>query len=517
MLTTRRTTNSGIEILRTVVKNNLFLISFSVFYYGIIIFLAGYLNIWEDEFYSLNTSSKTLSYAYHQSNFFELQPPSYFLLLTIWRSISDSILWARMLNVLFIIITQILIYIFFTKITEKKKAVFLSVLFLLNPTIVYFLLEIRLPALLILLSAGATILFFNTYYCNNISHIKRIIFVLIAITGLFTQFYFGFLLFANALVLLINGKKRTFWLYIIDMIIPLCLVLLSIPQIMRSADVHAVASPVYNRIGLDFLNEIRILTSQITFGYFMPLDFLTIGIWKWIFRASFILLFSILIFRLRKKPEFHNFFSFLLISIIVYLFFVLVTFQFGKYSVLLPKYTIIIFVPIFISIVLLLLHAGNRLFYIFVFLLSIIYSTQNFKRYDELYKHHDFKSLGNYIKQDEEPGQDIFVYNNIKSDVLKIYYNGINKIYPILEPFSFQSEYSPEKWLLTKNDVHELGERIKGYDIFYIVVFENEHPEFLEFHKYLTHFFSTNYKIEEEKYFKNYTFLYKISAKNNLD
>jgi hypothetical protein len=79
---------------------NLPLLVFSVVYYSMLVFLAAYLNIWEDEVYSMNTSSGSLGYAFNQSYEFELQPPVYFLLLTIWRTFSASVFWARLLSVI---------------------------------------------------------------------------------------------------------------------------------------------------------------------------------------------------------------------------------------------------------------------------------------------------------------------------------------------------------------------------------------------------------------------------------
>jgi hypothetical protein len=48
--------------------------------------LAASLNIWEDEAFSLNTSGAGVGYAIRQALHFELQPPLYFVLLTLWRN-----------------------------------------------------------------------------------------------------------------------------------------------------------------------------------------------------------------------------------------------------------------------------------------------------------------------------------------------------------------------------------------------------------------------------------------------
>ena len=65
--------------------------------------LAAILNVWVDEAYTLDTTGGSVSYAWNQAIQFELQPPGYFLILTAWRVIADSIFWLRMLSIFCII------------------------------------------------------------------------------------------------------------------------------------------------------------------------------------------------------------------------------------------------------------------------------------------------------------------------------------------------------------------------------------------------------------------------------
>ena len=57
-----------------------------LFHICIAIFLAKNLNVWIDEVYSLYTTGEGVRYAIKQSISFELQPPLYFVLLSLWRS-----------------------------------------------------------------------------------------------------------------------------------------------------------------------------------------------------------------------------------------------------------------------------------------------------------------------------------------------------------------------------------------------------------------------------------------------
>jgi len=325
---------------------NLSLFIFSVIYYGIIIFLSGYLNVWEDEIYSLNTSSGTLQYALHQSINFESQPPVYFLLLTIWRFISDSVLWARLLNVFLIFISQILIYRFVIKVANRRIATISAILLLLNPTTVFTLFEIRLFALLILLSLVIIISFYNTYYNNEITPGKRILFILFAIIGLFTQFFFGFLLFANAVSLLIEKKKRIFWLYILDMILPVCLVLLYIPQILLSINVQTSLVPVPHETLASSLFEVsRVLFNRIML-YTIALTFVYSALKIWIVRAILMILLFISLNYDGIKKSSRSLLPIFIVSLVICFFFAIIHCLFGaEYSAY--KYTTILCLYLF--------------------------------------------------------------------------------------------------------------------------------------------------------------------------
>lgn len=222
------------------------LLVFFMLYYSVMLILAAYLNIWEDEVYSLNTSSGGPAYAFKQSFEFELQPPVYFLLLTIWRTVSGSIFWARLLSVILIFLSQLLLYRFIEERTDKKTAGFFTVLFLLNPLVIYAGLEIRTFALVLFLSLAIVVSFSNIYFTNRISVRNRIFFIILAIAGLFTQYFIGFLLFANSIVLLAGRKWKSLGIYIADMIIPLFLLMLLIPVIFSGAGLQADSFPEYS-------------------------------------------------------------------------------------------------------------------------------------------------------------------------------------------------------------------------------------------------------------------------------
>jgi hypothetical protein len=77
---------------------------FIVVYFITLLYLCNRQYIWEDEAYSLNTTSHNLFEVVKFSYNFEGQPPFYFLLLAVWRKINSSIFFARLLSVILIAI-----------------------------------------------------------------------------------------------------------------------------------------------------------------------------------------------------------------------------------------------------------------------------------------------------------------------------------------------------------------------------------------------------------------------------
>lgn len=491
---------------------NLPLLAISLIYYGIIIFLAAKLNIWEDEVYSLNTSSGSLAYAFHQSLYFELQPPVYFLLLTLWRTISDSILWARLLSVLLIILSQFILYRFTKKLAGQKIATIISILFILNPATVFTILEIRTFVLVIFLSIAISITFYETYYKNRINFYWRSLFILLAVLGIFTQYFIGFLLFANAVFLLFERKWKPLRYYLVDMILPLLLIIIFIPKILWASNVQGNFVPEYNRTFIDFLFEIKDLMGQITFRYFLPSGFIDSKVWQWVFKIFFIILlaFSIKFFKVKKALI--ELFPFLFISAIIFLFFVAVLSLFGRY-VLAYKYTLVLFVTIGVALIFFFRNIRPGLLNFWLILLAFVYVSENTQIYHQLYKKKDFKSLGNYIAETEENEEPVFVFRNISAEILQLYYKGKNKIYPLPRDFAYDKDFDPRQWEITVQDINELNGNLLNYSHFYIVIDNSPLRGVNESKSVLLDFVQSNYKLVFKKTFEHQINLYKFSNK----
>ena len=498
-----------LKITSTFLHNNLPLIIISATIYIILIILANYLNIWEDEFYSLITSSSSLKYAIHQSIYFEAQPPAYFLLLTVWRVISDSILWARLLNFVLILIAQILLYQFANKLFDRKIAIFSSILFLLNPTTIFTLLEIRLFALVLLLSLIILIMFYKSYYNNKITARSRFFYILFAILGLFTQYFFGFLLFANAIVLILQRKRKSFWIYFLDMLIPLCFLLLYIPQILISLKVQTgLVLPYSESFGYSLIESIKVLFDRVLV-YVIPLNFSTLKVWLIRVLIAIMLLYSLNYTGIKKDRS--KLLPFIIMVIVICLFFILMHYQFGPpYSAY--KYTTILFIPLLILLGYVFRNLKLKVLNLALILYAVLLFTYNFKHYRELYKINDYRSVGRFLENNEKKEEPAFVFRSISAEILDIYYEGINKIYPLPKAISYNKEFSPEQWNINNQDIDELQNILLKYSEFYIIIVDDKYIfGFNESKNKLMEFLESNFKMIGEKSFNAEIKLYEFS------
>ena len=180
------------------------------------VFLAYKLNIWLDEAYTLKTTEGDISSVIRKSLYFELQPPLYFLLLHWWRLLNGSVFFARLFSLACILLTIVITPFISQRYASKTNINCLTIYMTASPFLVWAATEIRCYALVILLSSCLLILFYD---CYLLSKKYRSVYILIAVMSLYTQYYMGFLLFANFVALVTKKKWEESWLYVKDMVI----------------------------------------------------------------------------------------------------------------------------------------------------------------------------------------------------------------------------------------------------------------------------------------------------------
>ncbi len=169
--------------------------------------LAYLVNIGVDDAYSLDTTSKDLSYALHQAIHYELQPPLYFLLLYVWRLISPSIFFARLLSVCCMASTLYVVYFAAKRYLPQVPAVWVTVAVALHPYSIWAALFIRPYALAILLSALLLLLFYDGYFSDSPQPSARWLYSLVAVLSLYTHYLLGLFLLGHGLTLLLLKRR----------------------------------------------------------------------------------------------------------------------------------------------------------------------------------------------------------------------------------------------------------------------------------------------------------------------
>ena len=223
-------------------NTKIYIVLFLLLYIGFSVYLSFTTVFWEDELYSLNTTSGNISYTLEQSYNFEAQPPVYFLLLNLWRSIDHHAPFARLLSLLFALGAAWFVFKLSRKMLNEKHAVWIALLFLVNPFVFRFTLEIRLYSLLFFLAAASMYYFYKAFLEEEGSPKTRslLIYLLIGVLGIFTQYFFTFLLMGQAITILLMQDFRKF-LRMILFLVPLALIfsvnfLFILPQTVMHTD-----------------------------------------------------------------------------------------------------------------------------------------------------------------------------------------------------------------------------------------------------------------------------------------
>jgi len=169
--------------------------------------LAGILNIWQDEAYTLETTSRGISYAFHQAIGFEQNAPLYFTVLAIWRHAGDGILLLRLFSVLCIAGTVLLLPGLARRYVPQVDGVIVAAVVACNPFVVWAAVELRVYALIVLMSALLLRTFFDAFMEDNPGKWTAIAYAACVAAALYTQYYLAFLVAAQGATVLLYNRR----------------------------------------------------------------------------------------------------------------------------------------------------------------------------------------------------------------------------------------------------------------------------------------------------------------------
>ncbi len=169
--------------------------------------LAYVLNIWQDEAFTLQTTSHGLGYAFQQAIVFEQNAPLYFLLLSMWRHIGDGIFFLRLPSVFCVSAAIALVPGLVRRYVPKADAGLVTFLVACNPFVIWAALEMRVYALVILLSALLLLTFFEAFLAEKPTKMAAVAYAACTIIAMYTQYYLAFLIAAQGVTLLIYRPR----------------------------------------------------------------------------------------------------------------------------------------------------------------------------------------------------------------------------------------------------------------------------------------------------------------------
>lgn len=430
--------------------------------------LAYYLNIWADEASTLYTTQSGFSAAFQNALADEKQAPLYFWMLSLWREINDSIFFAR----LFSIVCSLLAIKFFHDLTRKffdeKSALLAAAFFALHPYMIWASLEIRVYSLVILLTILLLKFFREGYYeTKEVSHAParisqrkaQILYVLISIVALYTNYYLGFLLVGNFFALVVTRKSRAAKSYFLQMMI---VGAAFTPLLWATKSQFAVNTSGF-QTGKSITEGLRIvwsffLTFILPTEIYPPEELTAISTFRlWFVRVA-VLAIVVLLFKNRRKLD-ENIVAFGTTTATIGAFLLAAYFLLGTIYVEI-RHAAILFAPLLLCAALVINEilppersdahkkenrfSTRKTFALFLAITAaIFFSYSVYTLYPNLTKRGDWALVGSFLEQSETANQPIIVFTTFDALALPYHYRGANLILPNEKFFDWELEAEP--------------------------------------------------------------------------
>jgi len=499
--------------------NNKWIFLVILLHISVAIPLGLYVDIWVDEAFTLNTTSKNLSYAVNQAINFEEQPPFYFIVIHFWRNINGSLFFGRLFSTLCIVATIVILSIFCCKIFDGKNILWFISLFALNPYTIYYSIELRCYALVILISSALILLFYNGYLSEHNSYKSRIFYVILAIIGLYTQYYIGYLLLAHAILLLVRKDWTGFKIYLISMVLVAIAFLPAIGFIRSQLSTNVSPSPPYNIFeSIERFLSLLVDDMLIAFRYFPP-SWLYPLLFRWVVRLtvlSAVLLYLFYNIKFFKNWQYAKGAQINYINILIMSVLFILTIKILAPDSVQNRHLAVLMVPAIIAFTSIFnLKLGTKLQLFIFFVLFFNYSLALMSQYRGFYKNQDWSEVAGYIEDREEAQQPILVFTNLTAIPFTYHYSGINQIIPIPAPFKYEKDWLNNIVLRNEDDIYnntnKLPEKVKSY---WLLMDSWEEYQGVKFnHHILLNYVEKNFRIEQKETLSHGLDVYLLKAK----
>ena len=464
--------------------------------------LAYNLTVGMDEAYTLNTTSKDIFYAFKTAISFEDQPPFYFVSLTAWRVFSDSFFWARLFSVFNISLMIYVSALLGRKLIPHIRPGWVCITIAFNPFVIWAAIELRGYALTLLLSTFLLLYFYKAYLTDKPDPKMRIVHIVFSVIALNTYYYLGFILVANAVVLLAFRKWASIKKYTVDLIIPVCSIIYLIPWIPYQIKYQINTQDTL----IHFIGSLKFIFYRIEDYLFSRRGFYVYS-YKDILFDGVLIGFAFLILWKNLRNFAHNFVlnpKGYLPGIITLLLFIFTLYQVTNREFIELRHTSFLFIPLIFSVYSF-LTSKPRLTILVSWSLFILflYSISLFGRYDTMEKNEDAKRIATYIMNNEAKNQPILIFRNEIALSFQVHYKGKNQVIPIPRPINFEEPYDHRLWILhDESEIERILAQQTGSKYFWLLTAKHQVVYGVDYNaEILENFISENFVTIDEKKF----------------
>jgi hypothetical protein len=391
--------------------------------------LAALLNIWQDEAYTLHTTGSGVGYAFAQAIGFEQNAPLYFVLLTAWRHFGDGIFHLRLFSVLCIAVTVLLMPGIARRYVPRVNPLLPTAVVACNPFVVWAAVEMRVYALIVVVSALLLLTFHDAFAKKSPSAAAAVGYAACVAVALYTQYYLAFLIAAQGISVAIYYRRSLlrFAFAAAAGALAFLPMLAIIPgQVQNFKDGFASPSLVRALVGL----------AGILLRYVLPLPVAH----SKAFYAVIVAAIALLVLVVRPKPSGSGNAPILVTTACAVLLFAAGTYASGVH--VLDRHAASLYLPSTICVFALFSYLPaspeRRIAFVWSCLLVVLSVLVLGRTYWALAKPGDWPRVAAYIRAHETAGQPIAVFEAENALPLSFYYRGRNRVVPIPHGIDFR-------------------------------------------------------------------------------
>ncbi len=427
-----------------------------VIHLAITVPLAWYMNIWSDEASTLFTTRNGLTEALQNTIRYEKQAPLYFILMSVWREIDSSIFFARIFSIVCSSFSIVIFIDLVKRLWNRNTAILAGFFFAVHPFLVWVSTEIRVYALIVLITLILLSLFERGYLRDQDNQSNaRYGFLAVAVFGLYTNFYIGFTLAAFFAGLLVIRRFRSAKTYFVHMTI---VGVLFLPLVWITATHFETGFDgfAFEKSAAEGLRAVwnHILSFSLPTERFPPETQTSVSaIRLWLARVLAVVAVGMLVLK-RKLPDW-RFLFFAAVSAVIAGFLLATYFALNLLYVEL-RHAAVLF-PSMLLLLVGLLHElaparkGRFVFFAAAAVLFAFFYSYGLTAVQPggLTKRGDWERVARYVENNERPGQPVVVFRNYEALAFLQNYNGPNKVLPDDKYFhwNYEGEFgTAEMW-----------------------------------------------------------------------